>query len=80
MLDGFSAGYIRGDVRIEAHPECGHWILTEKTRSVAKSKELWDCYQAIAEQLPARRVRPDGADPLPDPRKARKQLRRQSRR
>lgn len=40
-----------GDVGIVAYPKDGCWILTEKTRSELPSKELWNCYDAIANHL-----------------------------
>ena len=38
------------DVEIRAYPEHGCWVLFTKPKK-APSRELWDCYQAIAQHL-----------------------------
>ena len=40
----------RHDVEIRAHPGHGCWILSMQTKDVP-SRDLWECYQAIAQHL-----------------------------
>ena len=38
------------DVAIQSHNEHGCWIISTKTREIP-SRELWNCYQSIAQHL-----------------------------